>query len=105
ARADGRTDAVLRGPRVPHPDPRGGAGAPQPRRRDPRGNLRGRPRAPGGPHGPHTTRAVGEDAARRLLAPPALPGWAPLRYDAPGGPALPARHRARPSPRGRGDRR
>ena len=77
---------------------------PRPRRRDPRGDLCGRPRPSGGSDGPHAARAVGE-RCRRLLAPSALSGWTPPRHDAPGGPALPPGHPARPSPRGRGNRR
>ena len=47
---------------------------------------------------------VGADAARRVLAPPPLPGRAAPRHDAPGRAPLPAGRPARSPPRGRGDR-
>src|SRR5262249_50729031 len=49
-------------------------------------------------------RALVADVARRLLAPPPLPGRAASRHDPPGGAAIPARHPARTSPRRRRDR-
>ena len=89
ARADGRPDAVLRGPGVSHPDPRGGPGAPRPRRRDAGGHLRGRARPSRTSGRSERPASLGAHAARRVLAPPPVPGRPAPRHDAPGRAAIP----------------